>query len=160
MLEEVPKPRRRTAPSLTDAECQTSPVKNLESENGKLRLVLRSKRVARVAEFSSSGSSPNSLMSWYGPLFPSQKSRVVVYDYVFDNKQTKALDEARDLAKRTGLVLEVTDLSRQSALERALRLGLSRVGGAIVRLRLDVRALRGPQESSYERMIRQQACRP
>jgi len=132
----------------------------LESESGKLLLVLRSKRVARVAEFSSVGGSPNSLMAWYGLLTPSQKSRTVVYDYVFDEKQTKALDEARDLAKRTGLVLEVSDLSRQNALERALKSSLSRVGGAIVRLRLDLKALRGSQESSYERMIRQQACRP
>ena len=130
------------------------------SESGKLRLVLRSKRVARVAEFSGSGGSPNSLMSWYGPLFPSQKSRTVVYDYVFDDKQAKALDEARNLAKRTGLVLEVTDMSRQNALERALKSSLGKVGGSIVRLRLDLKALRGPQESSYERMIRQQACRP
>jgi len=132
----------------------------LESESGKLRLVLRSKRVVRVAEFSGVGGSPNSLMAWYGPLSPSQKSRTVVYDYVFDDKQTKALDEARDLAKRTGLVLEVSDLSRQNALERALKSSLSKVGGGIVRLRLDLKALRGSRESSYERMISQQACRP
>jgi hypothetical protein len=132
----------------------------LESERGKIRLVLKSKRVARVAEFGGEAVSPNSLMSWYGPVFPSQKSRVVVYDYVFDERQAKALDEARDLARRTGLVLEVTDLSRQNALERALRSGVSKVGGAVVRARLDLRALRGSQESSYERMIRQQACRP
>ncbi len=132
----------------------------MESENGKIRLVLRSKRVARVAEFGGGAVSPNSLMSWYGPLFPSQKSRVVIYDYVFDDKQARALDEAKDLAKRTGLVLEVTDLSRQNALNRALRSSFSKVGGAIARARLDLRALRGSQESSYERMIRQQACRP
>ena len=132
----------------------------MESEGGKLRLVLRSKRVARVAEFRSGGTSPNSLMSWYGPLLPSQKSRTVVYDYVFDEKQTKALGEARELAKRAGLVLEVTDLSRQNALERALRSGLGKVGGAVARTRLDLKALRGSQESSYERMIRREACRP
>ena len=132
----------------------------MESENGKIRLVLRSKRVARVTEFSGGGVSPNSLMAWYGPVVPSQKSRTVVYDYVFDDKQTKALDEARDLAKRTGLVLEVRDLSRQNAAERALRSSLSKVGGAIERLQLDLKASRGAQESSYERMIRQQACRP
>ena len=132
----------------------------MERENGKIRLVLRSRRVARIAEFSSGGGSSNSLMAWYGPLTPSQKSRTVVYDYVFDDKQTKALGEARDLAKRTGLVLEVTDLSRQNALERALKSSLSRVGGAIVRLRLDLKALRGSRETSYERMISQQAYRP
>ncbi len=70
------------------------------------------------------------------------------------------MSEARDLAKRIGMVLEVTDLSRQNALERALRSGLGKVGGAIARARLDLKALRGFQESSYERMIRQQACRP
>ena len=138
----------------------TGPVKKLENENGKLRLVLRSKRVARIAEFSGGAPSSNSLIAWYGPLFPSQKRKVMVYDYVFDDKQTKALDEARDLAKRTGLALEVTDLSRQNALERALRSSLSKVGGAIARLHLDMKALRGSQESSYERMIRQQACQP
>jgi len=132
----------------------------MERENGKIRLVLRSRRVARIAEFSIGGGSSNSLMSWYGPLFPSQQRKVMVYDYVFDEKQTKALGEARDLAKRTGLALEVTDLSRQNALERALRSSLGRVGGAVARLRLDLRALRGPQESPYERMIRRQACRP
>jgi hypothetical protein len=132
----------------------------LESEKGKIRLVLKSRRVARVAEFGGAAVSPNSLMSWYGPLFPSQKNRVLVYDYVFDDKQAKALEEARDLAKRTGLVLEVTDLSRQNALERALRSGLGKVGGAVARARIDLKALRRPQESSYERMVRQQACRP
>ena len=132
----------------------------MESEKDKIRLVLKSKRVARVTEFGGGAVSPNSLMSWYGPLFPSQKSRVMVYDYVFDDKQAKALHEARDLAKRIGMVLEVADLSRQNALERALRSGLGKIGGAIARARLDLKALRGSQESSYERMIKQQACRP
>lgn len=132
----------------------------MESEKGKIRLVLKSRRVARVAEFGGGPVSPDSLMSWYGPLFPSQKSRVVVYDYVFEDKQAKALDEARDLARRMGMVLEVTDLSRQNALERALRSGLGKLGGAVTRARLDLRELRGPRESSYERMIRQEACRP
>jgi len=136
------------------------PVKNLESENGKLRMVLRSKRVAKIAEFSGGGGSSNSVIAWYGPMFPSQKKMVMVYDYVFDDKQTKALDEARDLARRSGLVLEVTDLSRQNALERALRSSLSKAGGAIARVRLELKALRGPQESGYERMIRREACRP
>jgi len=89
-------------------------VKELESEKGKIRLVLKSKRVARVTEFGGGAVSPDSLMSWYGPLFPSQKSRVMVYEYVFDDKQAKALDEARDLAKRIGMVIEVADLSRQT----------------------------------------------
>jgi hypothetical protein len=132
----------------------------LERESGRIRLVLRSKRVARVSEFVGGGVSPGSPMAWYGPLFPSHERRALVYDYVFDDKQTKALDEARDLAKRRGLVLEVTDLSRQNALERALRSSLGRAAGAIARLRLDLKALRGPRESSYARMIRREACQP
>lgn len=132
----------------------------MESEEGKIRLVLKSKRVARVTEFVGGAVSPNSLMSWSGPLFPSQKSRVMVYDYVFDERQAIALGEARELARRTGMVLEVTDLSRQNALERSLRSGLGRVGGAIARARLDPKAPRGPQESGYERMVRQRACQP
>ena len=71
------------------------------------------------------------------------------------------MSEARDLAKRTGLVLEVTDLSRQSALERASEVrAWARSEERSRELRLDLKALRGSQESSYERMIRQQACRP
>ena len=132
----------------------------MESEKGKLRLVMKSKRVARVTEFGGGPVSPSSLMSWYGPLFPSQKSKVMVYDYVFDVNQAKAVDEARDLAKRVGMVLEVTDLSRQNAVQRALRSGLGKLGGAVARARLASKALRGSEESSYERMIRQQACRP
>jgi len=139
---------------------QTASVNNLESANGKIKIVLTSKRVARIAEFSSGGASSSSLMAWYGPLAPPQKRRAVLYDYVFDERQARALDEARVLAKRTGLVLEVTDLTRQNALERGLRLGLTRVGGAFARLHLSLKALRRSQERPYERMIRQQACRP
>jgi len=132
----------------------------LESENGKIRLLLRSKKVARIAEFGGVASSPDSLLVWHGSSFPSQTRRVIVYDYVFDDKQTKALEEARSLAKRTGLTLQVTDLSRQNALERALRSSLGTVAGAIARLRLDLKGLRGSPESSHERMVRQQVCQP
>jgi hypothetical protein len=132
----------------------------LESENGKIRLFLRSKKVARIAEFGGVTSSPDSLLAWHGPSFPSQIRRVIVYDYVFDDKQTKALDEARSLAKRTGLTLQVTDLSRQNALERALRSSLGAVGGTIARLRPDLKATRGPRSPASEKMVRQQVCQP
>jgi hypothetical protein len=126
----------------------------MEDENGKIRLVLRSKRVARIAEFSSAGVSSSSLMSWHGPLATSGKKRVVVYDYVFDDKQKRALEEARSLAKRTGLALQVTDLSRQNAMERALRSSLGTVAGAVARLSLDLKALRRSRESGYEGTVR------
>jgi len=135
-------------------------VKDLESPNAKIKIVLTSKRVARIAEFSGGGVPSNSLMAWYGPLVPTQKRRVVVYDYVFDERQAEALDEARVLAKKTGLVLEVTDLARQNAFEKAARSGLARTAGAVARLRLDLKTLRSAQEHPYERMVRQQACRP
>ena len=46
----------------------------------------------------------------------------MVYECVYDERQKEALREARELAARTGLILEVTDLSRQSAVRRVLRL--------------------------------------
>jgi hypothetical protein len=135
-------------------------VKDLENDNGKIRLVLRSKKVARIAELQGARGSPDSLLAWHGASVPSQTRRVVVYDYVFDDRQTRALDEARALARRTGLVLQVTDLSRQNVLARGLRLGLGKVGGAVGRLRLDAKASHWPKESGEDRMVRQQACRP
>lgn len=130
------------------------------SESGKIRLVLRSKKVARIAEVGGARASPGSLLAWDGSSFPSQTRRVVVYDYVFDEKQTKALDEARDLARRTGLALQVTDLSRENALARGLRSGLGKVGGAVARLRLDASASGKARLRGRERMATQQACRP
>jgi hypothetical protein len=104
----------------------------LEATIGKLRLVLRSKKVmARTEAFESGGVSSSSLMAWNGELFVSRR-RIAVYDYVFDEKQTCALSEARDLARRSGLSLEVVDLSRQNALRRVLRLGLSMVNGEVI----------------------------
>ncbi len=47
-----------------------------------------------------------------------------IYDYVLDEAQTSALREARELAGRSGLGLEVTDLSRQNVFRRMLNFGL------------------------------------
>ncbi len=101
-------------------------VRDVRRENGKLRLVLRSRKVvSRIAEFEMASSASTSLMAFNGQLFGSRK-RVALYDYVFDEEQTRALREARELAVRSGLVLEVTDLTRLGILRRMLRLGLSR----------------------------------
>ena len=101
----------------------------MRTTNGKLRLVLSSKKVARIEEFVT-GAPSGSLMAWNGQLF-ANKRRIVVYDYVFDDAQMHALSEARGLAMRTGLVLQVTDLSRRSPLKRALDSGFGRIAGQL-----------------------------
>ena len=89
--------------------------------------------MARIEDYESNSVLSNSAMAWNGQLFGTRK-RIRVYEYVFDERQMQALREAQELTKKTGLVLEVTDLSRQSALRRILRSGLSRIWGE-VRLR-------------------------
>ncbi len=90
--------------------------------DGKMRLVLRSTKVlARVEDFETNSVLSNSLQVWNGQVFGTRR-RVLVYEHVFDERQKQALEEARELARRACLVFEVTDLSRQSALKRILRL--------------------------------------
>jgi hypothetical protein len=84
---------------------------------GKLHLVMRSEKRTRIVEFEVP------LMTWYGKVGVDRR-RAKVCDYVFDQNQMRALGEARELASRSGLALEVTDLSRESALRRVLRVGL------------------------------------
>jgi hypothetical protein len=92
----------------------------METTNGKLHLVIKSEKTVRMVEFDVP------IMTPYGKVGITRK-RARVYDYVFDEGQMRALSEARELAGKSGLVLEVTDLSRQSALRRMIREGLSRV---------------------------------
>jgi len=101
----------------------------LEATNGKLRLVLRSTKVlARIEDLESNSVLSNSLLAWNGQVFGTRR-RVMFYEYVFDERQTQALREARELTRKTGLILEVTDLTRQNALKRILISGMSRIGG-------------------------------
>ena len=80
-----------------------------------------------------------------------------VYDYVLDERQERALKEARELARKSGLPLEVTDLTRQSPLRHILRSGMSRLGRrARLRSGLDS-AFAGHQEPDG---IRPPVCRP
>jgi hypothetical protein len=106
----------------------------LETTNGKLQLVIRSEKMARVVEFDVP------IMTRYGKVGVTKK-RATVYEYVFDEGQMRALSEARKLANASGLVLEVTDLSRQSALRRMIRQGLSRIS-------LEARIETGSRQSS------------
>jgi len=88
----------------------------------KLRLVIRSRKTARIVEFEVP------LMTWYGKVGVSRR-RTMIYDYVLDQRQARALKEARELAEKTGFTLEVTDISRQGALSRFLRRGWGDIGG-------------------------------
>src|ERR1700733_7801340 len=90
--------------------------------------------MARVVEFDVP------IMTRYGKVGVTKK-RATVYEYVFDEGQMRALSEARKLANASGLVLEVTDLSRQSALRRMIRQGLSRIS-------LEARIETGSRQSS------------
>jgi hypothetical protein len=92
----------------------------METTNGKLQLVIRSEKMVRIVEFDVP------IMTRYGKVGVTRK-RATVYEYVFDDGQMRALSEARKLANASGLVLEVTDLSRQSALRRMVRQALSRI---------------------------------
>jgi hypothetical protein len=89
---------------------------------GKLRLVIRSKRTARVVEFEVP------LMTWYGKVGVSRR-RATIYDYVLDERQARALKEARELAERTGFSLEVRDVSRRGPLSRFLWRDWGDIGG-------------------------------
>jgi hypothetical protein len=89
---------------------------------GKLRLVIRSRKTARVIEFEVP------LMTWYGKVGVSRR-RATIYDYVLDERQARAVKEARELAERTGFTLEVRDVSRQGVLSRILSRGWADTGG-------------------------------
>ncbi len=47
--------------------------------------------------------------------------RVVIYDYVLDQKQRHVLEETRQIAERHGLQLHVIDLARETLAGRILR---------------------------------------
>ncbi len=123
----------------------------METVNGKLQLVISSKKVlVRVERVE------DSFMTWDGQVRVNRR-RVKVYDYVFDDSQARALKEARELASKSGMELVVTDLTRRSALERFFRSGLN-----MIRAQARVRTVTaekgtGPRSSDS---LRPQACRP
>ena len=142
-----------------DGPAVTAVRRDLATE-GKLRIVLRSKKIARIETMPGGGLSSSSLTSWNGPLFVSEKRRVVVYDYVLDEETTEVLKRARELAENNCLLLEVTDLSRQNPIERALKSGLDGFAGSLQRLGLGQKPLLEYQGARDDGMVRQQACQP
>jgi len=93
----------------------------LKATNSKLQLVVRSKKVlARIERFEVP------VMTMDGRVRFINRGTLKVYDYLFDEAQERALRETRELAVRSGLVLEVTDLTRQNPLRRAVRFVLAR----------------------------------
>ena len=94
----------------------------LMTTRDKLQLVVRSEKVSRVVEFEVP------LMTLHGTV-GVQKRRAIVSDYVLDERQRRAWSEAQELAEKLGLILVVTDLSRQSALRRVLALFLEKIKG-------------------------------
>jgi hypothetical protein len=117
----------------------------LETTNGKLQLVIKSEKVVRIVEFDVP------IMTRYGKIGVTKKW-ARVYDYVFDERQKRTLSEARELACKSGLVLEVTDLSRQSALRRMIRQGLDMIS-------LTARTETGSRRSSKTTPVETQAER-
>ena len=94
----------------------------MKATNSKLQLVVRSKKVlARIQRFEVP------VMTMDGRVRFINKGTLKVYEYLFDEAQERALVEARGLAGRTGLVLEVTDLTRQSPLRRMLTFLFTRI---------------------------------
>ncbi len=85
------------------------------SAEGKVRVVVKSRRVPSgitefsVPEFASSG-----------VLMGTRRSRAVLYDYVLDGDQKKAIDEGHRLSRSLGLELEVVDRSRMGVLGRMM----------------------------------------
>lgn len=90
--------------------------------DGKLLLVVRSRRVARLVEFEAP------LFTVHGKAL-SRTGRAIVYDYVLDERQSRALSQSREFASRLGLALEVTDLSKEGAVRRLLRSAAQRLAG-------------------------------
>ena len=93
----------------------------MKTTNSKLQLVVRSKKVlARIERFEVP------VMTMDGRVRFIDKGTLKVYDYLFDEAQQRALRESQELAQRSGLVLEVTDLTRQSPLRRIFRFVFAR----------------------------------
>jgi hypothetical protein len=87
----------------------------LETSNGKLQIVVRSKKVlVRIERFDVP------VMTQDGRVSFINRGTLKVYDYLFDEAQERALRETRELANKEGLALEVTDLTRRSLFRRVV----------------------------------------
>ena len=96
----------------------------METDCGKIRLVIQSKKVlVRIEDYAQPIITPG------GQVVHSKTGKVRVYDYVLDENQRRTIADATELARKSGMILEVTDLSRQSFVRRAISSGLGRIGG-------------------------------
>ncbi len=85
------------------------------SPEGKVRVVVQSRRVpTRIIDLSVPEFAPS------GVLMGSRTNRVVLYDYVLDGEQTRAIEEGRRLSCNLGLELEVVDRSQMGLFRRVL----------------------------------------
>ncbi len=83
------------------------------SAEGKVRVLVRSRRVpSGITEFSVPEFAPS------GVLMGTRRNRAVLYDYVLDGDQKKAIEEGHRLSRSLGLELEVVDRSRMGVLGR------------------------------------------
>jgi len=126
LVQALEESRHMSAPSLSPPQASASPANDMGT-SPKMRLTVRSRKVlVRIEEFS------QPLVSMSGVVRPGQRRQVRVYDYVLDERQAKAVAEARSFAERSGMALEVTDLSRKGALWRVLSSGRDKVNGLVV----------------------------
>ncbi len=101
------------------------------AEAGTLRLILKSRKVARIARVKVP---QPSLADPHGRLYSTPKY-VTFFDYEFEEDQLKVLKESRELAERTGLRLELVDFTRQSPLRRlVMRAGGIDAPGVVLQL--------------------------
>ena len=96
----------------------------METDCGRIRIVIQSKKVlVRMEDYSQPVVAPG------GRVVHLKRGQVKVYDYFLDENQRRTIADATELARRSGMVLEVTDLSKQSFVRRVIRSGLGRFGG-------------------------------
>ncbi len=122
--------------------------------NGKLEVVVRSKKtLSRVDSYEVS------TMGVDGLRRVSRRS-VNVFDYVLDEQQSRALEEARDLAARSGFALEVVDLTRRSPLLRLVGLGRALLGQRFAGTASPLRSVHALPEPRGRREPSSAACPP
>jgi len=92
-------------------------------DKGKLQVTVRSRKVLSRVDLVE-----DSFMTWDGQVRVNRR-RIRVYEYVLDGDQARAVSEAREVARKTGMLLEVTDLARQNALVSKLRSGARLLSG-------------------------------
>jgi len=87
------------------------------SKEGKIRVFVRSHRVpARTIEIS------EPMYSSWGVRMGTMRSKKMLYEYVLNEEQEKAIEEGHRVSCSLGLDLEVVDVTRRGLLGRLLSL--------------------------------------